>query len=334
MAGGEALRGIGVNSFLIRRLLMLIPVFLGITFLNFVLMNLLPGDAVDAMVNPRDSQRWTPEQIQARRISLGLDKPWPVRYVIWLKELGKGNLGYSYFTKKPVTEELVARIGATLRLQVVSFTVAILLGIALGVYSAIKQYTTFDYLFTLVTYVGISIPIFFTALIIIYIFAVNLRWFPTSGLRVYGGASPVLEQLWYMTLPAFTLAIGSWATIMRFCRTSMLEVLQQDFLRTARAKGLANRSVILHHALRNALLPVITIIGLSIPRLITGSILVETVFDWPGMGQYSVLSIGRRDYPVLMGVTVIFSLAVLLSNLLTDIAYAVADPRIRYDQTR
>ncbi len=321
-----------MNHFLVRRLLVLIPVFLGITFLNFVLMNLLPGDAVDAMINPRDSQRWTPEQIQARRVSLGLDKPWPVRYVVWLKELGKGNLGYSYFTKKPVTEELIARMGATLKLQIVSFTVAIVFGIALGVYSALRQYSFFDYQFTLFTYMGISIPTFFSALVIIYVFAVNLRWFPTSGLRVYGGESSILDQLWYMALPTFTLAIGSWATIMRFCRTSMLEVLQQDFLRTARAKGLANRSVILRHALRNALLPVITVIGLSIPRLITGSILVETVFDWPGMGQYSVLSIGRRDYPVLMGVTVIFSLAVLLSNLLTDIAYAVADPRIRYDQ--
>lgn len=320
-----------MNRYILRRLLVLIPVFIGITLINFFLANLLPGDVVDAMMDPRLLREWTPEQIQARREALGLNKPWPVRYVIWLKELSRGNMGYSYVTHEPVLKKIGTRAGATLKLTLISFFVAVILGIGLGVFSALKQYSFLDYLFSVLTYINISVPWFFYALVIIYVFAVKLRWFPTSGMRSYGTEYSLFDEVRHMVLPALCMALGSWATVMRYCRTSMLEVLHQEYLVTARAKGLSERILIVRHALRNALLPVITIVGLSIPGLISGSILVESVFAWPGMGQLSVAAVGQRDYPVVMGIAVLFSLTVLFTNLLTDLAYAVADPRIRYD---
>lgn len=320
-----------MNRYILRRMLILIPVFLGITLINFIFVNLMPGDAVDAMMDPRLLREWTPEQIQARRDALGLNKPWPVRYVIWLKELAQGNMGYSYITQEPVLAKIAKRAGATLKLTVVSFFFAVALGVGLGLFSALKRYSFFDYLFSLITYVSISIPWFFFALMIIYVFAVKLRWFPTSGMRQYGTESSFLDEVRHMVLPVLCMTMGGWAIVMRYCRTSMLEVLHQEYLVTARAKGLTQRTLIMRHALRNALLPVITVVGLSIPGLISGSILVEAVFGWPGMGQLSVAAIGQRDYPVLMGVCVLLSLTVLLANLVTDLAYAFADPRIRLD---
>ncbi|MBI3941843.1 MAG: ABC transporter permease [Chloroflexi bacterium] len=320
-----------MSQYIARRLLLLIPIFIGITLLNFILMNMLPGDAVDALIDPRMADHWTPEQLQAKRASLGLDKPWPVRYVIWLTQMSQGNFGFSYLTQKPVSEELSGRLQESLKLQIISFLTAVIFGIALGIFSALRQYSFLDYLFTIFTYINISIPGFFYALMVVYVFAIQLRWFPSSGATTYGEASSFWGDLRYIVLPAAVLAIGGWAMLMRYCRASMLEVLHQEYLATARAKGLTERAVILRHALRNALMPVITVIGLSIPSLVSGSILVETVFGWPGMGYLGVKSVNGRDYPVLMAVTVIFSLFVLFSNLLTDIAYAVADPRIRYD---
>jgi peptide/nickel transport system permease protein len=320
-----------MNQYVARRLLVLVPVFFGITFLNFALTSLMPGDAVDAMLNPRQMLSLTPAQQHERRVSMGLDQPWPTRYVIWLNELVHGNLGYDLFTQQPVLGEVASLAAATIRLQLIAFIIAIVLGIVLGIYNALHPNSVFDHLSTLFSYVSISIPVFFIAMLVIYVFAIQLHWFPTSGMTGFQiGSSSLLDQVWHMVLPTFVLSVGGWAVLMRYCRTSMLEVLHQDFLTTALAKGLDWRTVILRHALRNALIPVVTIIGLSIPGLIAGSVLVETVFNWPGMGQAIVLAIGQRNFPLVMGITVLFSVAVLLSNLVADLAYAVVDPRIRY----
>lgn len=319
-----------MQQYLVRRLVILIPVFFGITLLNFVLVNLMPGDAIDAMINPRLMQSLSPDELHARRVSLGLDQPWPVRYVIWVNELVHGNLGYDFATQKPVLAEVGSLLFTTLKLQLVSFVVAVVLGILLGVYNALHQYSVFDHISTVVSYLAASVPVFFVALMLVYVFAIKLHWFPTAGQAAFRAENSLLDQLWHLILPAFVLSLGSWATLMRYCRTSVLEVMHQDYLTTARAKGLAPRTITRRHALRNALLPVITIIGLSVPGLIAGSVLVESVFNWPGMGLAIVQSIGQRNYPLLLGITAVYSVAVLLSNLTADIAYAFADPRIRY----
>ena len=318
-----------MREYLFRRLAILVPVFFLITVINFFLMNLMPGDAVDAMIDPRARQTLDKEELEARRRSLGLDKSVPERYVIWIAEIAHGNLGFSFYSRKPVLAELGNKIVNTFKLQIFAFVVAIVLGLLLGVYAALHQYSVFDYLSTLISYVFASIPVFFVALLAIYGFAVTLDLFPTSGTRTLGGESSLLDELHHLALPVLVLSLGSWAQLMRYTRTSVLEVLSQDYVNTAKAKGLKWPTVVRRHALRNALLPLITIIALSIPAVIAGSVLVETVFDWPGMGQASVLAIGRRDYPLMMGVMVVFSVAVLLSNLVADLAYAVADPRIR-----
>jgi peptide/nickel transport system permease protein len=320
-----------LNRYIIRRILVIIPVFLGITLVNYVLLDILPGDPVDALIDPKLLDTWTDEMIEAKRASLGLDKPWAVRYAIWLKELVSGNMGYSYYTSQPVLAELGKRLGPTLKLQSVAFASAVILGIGLGVFSALKQYSFFDYLFTVLTYINVSVPSFFYALLVVYLFAVKWRLFPTSGLRTFGQPPSLLDELKHMVLPALCLSLGSWATLMRYCRTSMLEVMHEEYITVARAKGLAQRTVVVRHALRNALTPVITIVGMSVPYIISGSVLVEAVFGWPGMGLLTLTAVYRRDYPVMMGVSVLFSGLVLASNLISDLAYAWADPRVRFD---
>jgi peptide/nickel transport system permease protein len=202
-------------------------------------------------------------------------------------------------------------------------------GLVLGVYAALHQYSVFDYAATLVSYLLASVPVFFVALAAIYWLAVGTGWFPTSGMSTFGEEPSIADQVWHMALPVLVLAIGSWSVLMRYTRTSLLEVLGADYVTTASSKGLKWHTIVRRHALRNAFLPLITVIALSVPAIIAGSVLVETVFNWPGMGQATVVAIGRRDYPVVMGVIVIFSITVLLANLIADIAYAAADPRIR-----
>ena len=318
-----------MREYLVRRLLILIPVFFLITVINFFLMNAMPGDAVDAMIDPRARQTLDKDALEARRRSLGLDKSIPERYLIWIGEMGQGNLGYSFYSRKPVLDEMGSKIVNTLKLQAIAFVVAVVVGLLLGVYAALHQYSVFDYASTLISYLFASIPVFFVALLAVYGLAVTFDLFPTSGMRTLGGDPSLADELHHLALPVIVLSLGSWSVLMRYTRTSVLEVLSADYVNTAKAKGLVWRTVVARHALRNALLPLITIIALSVPGIIGGSVLVETVFDWPGMGQASVLAIGRRDYPLMMGVMVVFSIAVLLSNLIADLAYAFADPRIR-----
>lgn len=315
-------------KYILRRLLINIPVLLGITFITFIAYNLAPGDPIDAMVDPNVAME--PGELEAKRKALGLDQPMLVRYGIWLTQAVQGNLGYSYRSGEPVIERVAQRLPATLQLTVTALLIAIAIGIPLGVLSALYQYSRLDYVLTFTAFTGISTPNFWLALGAIYIFALQFKLLPSHGLGDPDAPNFVLERLHHLILPAIVLGLDRIAGFLRYTRSSMLEVLSQDYMVTAKAKGLRPAAVVIRHGFRNALITVITVIGLSLPSLVGGSVIVEHIFAWPGMGQMAIAAINQRDYPILMGVALIASLMVLMSNLLADIAYAVVDPRIRY----
>ncbi len=318
-----------MSRYILRRLIVSVPVVLAITVIIFLMTDLAPGDAVDALIDPENPP--PPEQMEALREQLGLNKPFPVRYGIWLGQLLQGNLGYSTFNKMPVLQRIGQRLGNTLLLMSLALSLALVSGVLLGVISALKQYSVLDYLLTVLAFTGISIPGFFVGLLAIYLFGVVLGWFPVGGVQSFdASANPALDRLWHMTLPALVLAARELALFMRFTRSSLLEVIRMDYVNTARSKGLKERAVITRHALRNALIPVLTILGIRLPILFSGSILIEVIFSYPGIGLLAVSSIRYRDFPVIMGITLMASLVVLAANLTTDIAYAFADPRVRY----
>lgn len=317
-----------MTAYILRRIVISIPVLIGITLLTFFAYNLAPGDPIDAMIDPTISQ--DPADLQALREKLGLDQPIMVRYGIWLGQAVRGNLGYSYRTGEAVSRRIADRLPNTLQLAGIALLFAIGLGIPLGILSALRQYSFLDYGLTFFAFSGISIPNFFLALGAIYILALKLKLFPSHGMGDPDAGFFVAERLHHLILPALVLGLDRVAGFLRYTRSSMLEVLGQDYMTTAKAKGLAPRARVARHAFRNALISVITIIGLSLPHLFGGSVIVETIFAWPGMGQMAITAVSQRDYPVLMGVALVTSVVVLLSNLIADIAYAVADPRIRY----
>lgn len=315
-------------KYFLRRLLISIPVLLGITMITFAAYNLAPGDPVSAMIDP--SVPVAPEVLEKMKEDLGLNKPITVRYVIWLKEALRGNLGYAYNSSTPVLEKIGDRLPATLALTLSAMLLAVGLGVPLGVYSALRQYSTLDYVLTFLAFVAVSIPAFFFALGIIYVFSVRLGLFPVQGLRDPDAPNQLLDFLRHLVLPATALGLERIAGFQRYTRSAVLEVLGQDYMTTARAKGLQERTVLWRHGFRNALISMITILSLSIPGLFGGAFVIEWIFSWPGMGQLAVSSVTMRDYPTLMGIALVSSTLVLLSNLLADMLYAVADPRIRY----
>lgn len=305
----------------------MVPIFLGITVLSYLILTLTPGDPVQMLISPGQSE----EDVAIKRRAFGLDQPVYVRYVKWLGELARGNLGYSFSTGAPVTKRVGERIVPTLKLTGAALLLSYLIGIPVGVLAAAKRYSAIDYLATVLTFLGISLPTFFLGLAGIYIFALRLQWLPVSGTMTLGGDGGFLDGLHHLVLPASVLAVAGAGIITRYVRSSMLEVMGQDYVRTARAKGLAEVLVMRRHALRNALIPVITLAGLQIPALLAGAVITEQVFEWPGMGRLTIEAINQRDYPVLMGITIIAAVLVAIGNLLADMAYAVADPRIHYE---
>ena len=316
--------------YILRRILISIPILLGITFITYVIINAAPGDPVMMMIDL--SQEYTEYDLELMRASLGLDKPLGVRYVLWLKELMRGNLGYSIVTSEPVLDRIKDRMPASLELIGAGFILSLCIGIPLGVLSAVKQYSWIDYVATSLTFAALCIPTFFLGLGAIYVFSLKLDLTPTAGMYTLGVPFSLGDHLRHLISPALVLAAGYSATILRYTRSSMLETLGQDYVRTARAKGLKERRVIYGHALVNGLIPVITIVGMTIARgLVAGAMITETIFQWPGMGMLGINAIPQRDYPVLMGVNLVIAIVVLAGNLITDIAYAVVDPRIRYD---
>jgi len=315
-----------VLKYLIRRILVALPVILGVTVISYFIISLAPGDAVDLMVDPTMSKT----DIEQRRHDLGLDKPAYVRYGIWLKELSQGNLGYSYLNSQPVEKRIGERIIPTLGLSLCALLLAYLVAIPVGVISATRQYSWIDYTSSVFALIGVSIPGFFLGIGLIYIFSLKLDLLPVSGMRSLGIEPNVVDLIQHLILPAFVLSTGTMGSVTRYTRSAMLEVVRQDYIRTARAKGVAERLVIYKHSLRNALIPVITLLGLQIPGLLGGAIITEQIFGWPGMGRLAIEAITQRDYPVLMGLNLLAACLVVAGGLLSDALYSTADPRIRF----
>ncbi|NNG00896.1 MAG: ABC transporter permease [Desulfobacteraceae bacterium] len=319
-----------MRQYIIRRLLQAVPILFGITLLTFLIMQLAPGNPLQTMIDPTISM----EEINMAEKKLGMDQPKIIQYFNWLREILTGNLGYSVKTGQPVAKLIGERLPATLLLTMSAFFISFIIGVPLGVYSATHKYSAGDYSMTFLAFLGISIPNFFFGLGLIYVFALKLGWLPTSGMATIGadlsGFNGVLVYARHLVMPAIVLALPNLATVMRFTRSSMIEVLLHDFIRTAKAKGLTHRRVIYKHALRNALIPVVTIFGLSIPFLFGGAYITEQVFNWPGMGSLGIQAITAREYPIVMGLNLFTSILVLMGNLIADISYAFVDPRIRY----
>lgn len=303
--------------YILKRILLFIPTLLGITLVTFILMKTLPGDPVVSMVGERAS----PETIARIRGELGLDKPLPVQYALYLKNIATGRLGRSIFTRVHVTDDLLQKFPNTLRLALAAMVFASALGIGLGVLSALKRGTVWDRLITLVSVGGISVPVFWLGLGLMLVFAFYLRWLPPSGM----GNNDVR----HIILPAVTLGAFSLSYIVRVTRSSMLEALSQPYIAAARAKGISEASVVLKHALRNSLIPVVTLIGLDLGSYLNGAVLTETIFGWDGLGRYALDGIVKRDYPVIMGVVLFGAVVFVTVNLLVDLSYTLLDPRVR-----
>ena len=320
-----------MQKYILRRILISIPMIVGISLITFVMVNLAPGDPLTAMIPPDLMAEMSPAQLDAKKRQLGLDRPMMVRYFIWLGELVRGNFGFSFLSREPVLKIIWERIPPTLELTFAALVIGTLGGFVMGVIAALKQYSLYDYALSFASLVGLSIPGFFLALIALFLFVLRFEWFPSHGMTSELGRFNIWDNLYHLVLPASVLAIELLAVSTRYARTAMLEVLHSDYVTTARAKGLSEWVVIGRHAFRNALLPLITISSLRIPLLFGGVIVIEQMFSWPGMGLLTVRAITNVDYPVLMALTFWVAVIVLFSNLLADVLYAVADPRIRTD---
>lgn len=331
-----------MQRYILLRLLQMIPIALGISVLMFALLTLAPGDPVDLLI--ASDPRVKPQDVARLKHLYGLDQPVHVRYVKWLGRTVQGDLGFSRTYKEPVTGLMKDRISNSLWLTLTAFALALAVAVPVGIYSALHQYSFLDYVATAFTFFGVSIPVFWFGIMAIYLFAVwhpwtgiyGLSWLalPPGGIStpgVGGGLTFVLDRLRYMILPSIVLALLSMATYTRYTRSSMLEVIRQDYVRTARAKGLAEGVVVNKHALRNSLIPLVTIVALSISGLFAGAPITETVFAWPGVGRLLVESVLNGDYVAAQAVLMFLAVLVLIFNLVADIGYALLDPRIRYD---
>jgi len=306
----------------------MVPLLLGVTVVLFGVIQAAPGGPEAALL---ESGRFIdPEVIQAYRERLGVDRPVPVQYLRWLSGAVQGDLGVSFSTTRPVTEMILERLPATLLLMGASFVLAAVLAFALGILSAVRPYTWWDHLGTGVSFVGIAMPVFWLALILQLVFGVWLGWLPVAGTQTVGDTS-LADRLAHLVLPAFVLSFRYVAGWSRYLRSSLLGALRADYVRTARAKGLPERVVVGVHALRNALIPVVSIMALNLAALFSGAVITETVFAWPGIGRMFVQAMFSRDYPLLMGILLLGSVMVVVFNLVADVVYGVLDPRIRYE---
>jgi len=316
-----------MGRYIARRAAMGMLMLLALTVLIFCLLRLAPGDPIDAYINP--SAPMSASDLDALRVRLGLDLPLPVQYLAWLRAALSGDFGYSFQRGEPVLPLILSRIGPTLLLMGTGIAIAIVVGITGGIVGAVYRNRPVDVVLSALAFVGVSSPAFLTALLGLYAFSVMVRWAPSGGMLTPGQPFSMGDLLAHLALPAFLLSIAHGATIMRYMRSSLLEVLSQDYVRTARAKGVREFWVVVKHAVRNALLPVITLIGSTVGIAIGGAIFIESVFNWPGMGLLMINAVTRRDYPVIMCATLLAGACVIIANLLTDIAYAAVDPRIK-----
>ncbi len=316
-----------MSEYLVRRLLHSLVLLLGVTIMSFVLLKSTPGGPMSIYRERADVTR---ADVARLRQQLGLDDPLPVQYARWVGNLARGDWGDSFVTNERVIDRISQRLPATLLLMGSAYLLTLLIAIPVGVLAAVRQYSWFDYLATGVAFIGLSMPVFWFGLLLILLFSVQLGWLPTSGIATIGVGFDPLDSLKHLVMPTCVLALVFAGGYTRYLRTSMLEVIRQDFVRTARSKGLAEQLVIMRHAFRNALIPVVTLLALDVPELFTGAVVTETIFAWPGMGRLYLESLARLDYSVLMAILTVSALLVILSNLLADVVYAYLDPRIRY----
>lgn len=312
-------------KYVAKKILLALPVLLGITLIDYLIM-CLAGSPLDMMISPRATQ----EAVAMKAQQLGLDQPVLVQYLSWLGQLFQGNLGYSYKSYQPVAEMISSQMAPTLLLMGVSLVLGLLIAVPAGIYSAIHRYQKRDFAVVTASFFGSSIPGFFLALILIYVFNVRLGWLPSSGMFTPGTGGDFWDVVRHLIMPAVVLAVSVAGSNIRYIRSAMLEILEMDYLRTAKAKGIGRFLVINKHALRNALLPIVTVIGMQIPTLFGGAVIIEQIFSWPGLGLVTMNAITGRDYPVIMGVCLLSAVVVQVSNLLTDIVYALVDPTIKY----
>lgn len=332
-----------MGAYILRRILIAFPVLIGITLLAFGILSTAP-DQLGALIDPEARAHMTPAQIEAIRKDLGLDGPPWVRYARWVglqplistftgeKSVDgvlQGNLGYTLSTRRAVAEEIGPRIGPTLLLMGMALIIALIIGLTFGVLTAVRQYGKLDYFLTTITMILISTPTFVLGLILIYILGVSTRLLPIGGMQTLGKPFNLADLFGHMVMPALILGFAYAAPLMRYTRASMLEVLGSEYVTTARAKGILSRTVLLRHGLRNALIPIITVVGFLLPDLVAGAIITEQVFSWPGMGLLAVRAASQRDPSLMMGIVLLIAITVLTINIVTDVAYTFADPRVR-----
>ncbi|RCV65854.1 peptide/nickel transport system permease protein [Methanophagales archaeon] len=310
-------------KYIIKRLILLIPILFLVSLISFSLLFIIPGDPAETILTGPGGGA-DPKAVEEFRIKMGLDKPAYIQYFTWLSDILHGNLGYSYRSKQPVLDQILSSFHATLKLAIVSLIISLLISIPIGIISAIKQYSTIDNVSMVSALLGVSMPNFWQGLLLILLFAVTLGWLPVAGYGDHG-------DLEHIILPAITLGTSSAAITTRLMRSTMLETINQDYIQAARAKGLSERVVIGKHALKNALIPVVTMIGLNFAYLLDGSVVVESIFAWPGIGLLMVESIYMRDYPMIQGCILFVAVIFIFVNLMVDILYTYLDPRIRYE---
>jgi len=323
-----------MTQYIIRRVIQALPLLLVISFVVFTLMNLIPGGPLAAYEN---NPNITPEDLERLKKELGLDAPIHERYLTWLTAVLRGDWGVSQITRRPALVEITEKLPNTLYLSLIAFFIALLISIPIGIFSATRQYSWFDHLATTIAFVGQSMPVFWFGLVLIIIFNATLKHpnggplLPGGGMFTIGAPFSIEDRLSHLVLPAFVLVFFSLGTHIRYTRAGMLDVLHQDYIRTAYAKGLRERAVLMKHALKNSVLPLVTIIGLEIPGLFAGAVITETIFAWPGMGRLFFNSIERGDYAVMMGILMMSATLIVTFGLITDIVYGFLDPRIRFD---
>ncbi|MFN7253310.1 MAG: ABC transporter permease [Anaerobacillus sp.] len=315
-----------MTTYIIRRLIMMIPILFGISVISFAIMYAAPGKPAIMNLDPDISV----EDRERQMAKLGLNDPPHVQYINWMGNVLKGDFGTSFTKKQPVKDMILDRLPNTLILMLFSTILAVIIAIPFGVLSATKQYSKLDYGVTVTSFLGLATPNFWLGLMLIMLFSVQLGWTPVGGVSTLGADFSLLDRLHHLILPAIVLATADMAGLTRYTRSSMLEVINQDYIRTARSKGFRERKVIYKHGLRNGLIPIITIFGLMLPTFIGGSVIVETLFSWPGIGKLFIDATFERDYPVIMAITMFGAVLTVLGNLIADILYAVLDPRIEY----
>lgn len=315
-----------MRRYIVKRILQMIPVIILVSIFSFMIIHFAPGDPINMYIR----QDMTQQEIDELRVDLGLDGTIAEQYLAWLSNICRGNWGNSLINHQPVAKQIFEKLPATLLLMGTSFVLSILMSIPLGLVSGMKKNKAADQFISIFAYIGISIPAFWLALMLIIIFSLNLHWLPSNGMRTVGSNS-VLDILWHLILPGIVLSVGNTAVFTRYIRSNTITRLEEEYVLTAKAKGVSKRRIMTGHVLKNCLLPIITIAGMNLASLVTGSFIIESVFGWPGMGTLGMSAINSRDYPMIMGFTMLSCVILIIGNFIADLLYGVADPRIKQE---